>query len=80
MEVLTCTSHKEFYMVYTKIHYLTGVNSCQKELARKDIYYYEILLWYFSEWVYARASKIDIENSFYQQVLILLMILMQKFM
>ena len=49
MKVLTCTLYKEQSMVYTEIQDLIAVNSCQIELARKDIYYYQILLLHFLE-------------------------------
>ena len=37
MKVLTYTSYKEYYDLYTEIHGSIAVNSCQIELARKDI-------------------------------------------
>ena len=37
MKVLTYTSYKEHYDLYTEIHGSAAVNSCQIELAQKDI-------------------------------------------
>ena len=37
MKVLTYTSYKEHCQLYTEIHGSIAVNSCQIELARKDI-------------------------------------------
>ena len=37
MNVLTYTSYKEHYDLYTKIHGSIAVNSCQIRLAQKDI-------------------------------------------
>ena len=37
MKVLTYTSHKEHYDLYTEIHGLIVVNSCQIRLPQKDI-------------------------------------------
>ena len=37
MKILTYTSYKEHYGLYTKIHGSIAVNSCQIELAQKDI-------------------------------------------
>ena len=37
MNVLTYTLYKEHYDLYTKIHGLIAVNSCQIGVAQKDI-------------------------------------------
>ena len=37
MKVLTYTSYKEHYDLYTEIHGSIAVNSCQIELTQKDI-------------------------------------------
>ena len=37
MKVLTYTSNKKHYDLYTEIHGWVAVNSCQIELAQKDI-------------------------------------------
>ena len=40
MKVLTYTSYKEHCDMYTEIHGLIAVNSCQIKIAQKDIIYY----------------------------------------
>ena len=58
MKVLTYTLYKEPCEVYTEIHGSIAVNSCQIELAQKDI----ILLPNFSIIVYKVDKRNGVEN------------------
>ena len=59
MKVLTYTSYKEHYDLYTEIHGLNAVNSCQTELAQKDI----ILLSSVSVIFYKAGARTGAENN-----------------
>ena len=59
MKVLTYTSYKEHCDLYTEIHGLIAVNSCQIELAQKDI----ILLSNVSIIVYRASKRAGVENN-----------------
>ena len=59
MKVLTYTSYKEHYDVYTKIHGSIAVNSCQIELAQRDI----SLLSSISIIFYKAGSRTGVENN-----------------
>ena len=59
MKVLTYTLYKEHCQLYTEIHGSIAVNSCQIELAQKDI----ILLSNVSIIVYRTGKHTDVENS-----------------
>ena len=59
MKVLTYTSYKEHCDLYTEIHGLIAVNSCQIELAQKDI----ILLSNVSIIVYKASKRTGMENN-----------------
>ena len=59
MKVLTYISHKEHYDLYTEIHGLIAVNSCQVGNAQKDI----ILLSKFSIIVYKIGKRTGVENT-----------------
>ena len=79
MKVLTYTSYKEHCDLYTEIHGSIAVNSCQIELAQKDI----ILLSNVSIIVYKAGKRTGVENNKFKHfnlsgVLIQLTILMQK--
>ena len=78
MRVLAYTSYKEHCDLYTKIHGSIAVNSCQIELAQKDI----ILLSKVSIIVYKAGKSTGVENTKFvlasQPVLIQLTILMPK--
>ena len=83
MKALTYTSFKEHYDLYTEIHGSTAVNSCQIELAQKDI----ILLSSISLIFFKSGARTGAKNNFVKKnllnfvflwVLIQLMILMQK--
>ena len=79
MEVLTYTSYNEHYDLHTEIHGSTAVNSCQIELAQKDI----ILLSSICVIFYKAGARTDAKNYRFinlvsRWVLIQLMILMQK--
>ena len=58
MKVLTYTSYKEHCDLYTEIHGSIAVNSCQIELAQKDI----ILLSKVYILVYKAGKRTRIEN------------------
>ena len=59
MKVLTYTSYKEHCDLYTEIHGSITVNSCQIELAQKDI----ILLSNVSIIVYKAGKRTGVENN-----------------
>ena len=59
MKVLTYTSYKKHCELYTEIHGSTAVNSCQIELAQKDI----ILLSKVSIVIYKSGKRTSIENK-----------------
>ena len=59
MKVLTYTSYKEHCDLYTEIHGSIAVNSCQIELAQKDI----ILLSKVSIIVYNAGKRTGVENT-----------------
>ena len=59
MKVLTYTLYKEHYDLYIKIHGSIAVNSCQIELAQKDI----ILLSNVSIIVYRASKRAGVENN-----------------
>ena len=59
MKVLTYTSYKEHYDLYTKIHGSIAVNSCQIGLTQKDI----ILLSGVSIVIYKAGKQTDVENT-----------------
>ena len=59
MKVLTYTSYKEHCDLYTEIHGSIAVNSCQIELAQKDI----ILLSEVSIMIYKACKRTSIENT-----------------
>ena len=59
MKVLTYTSYKEHCDLYTEIHGSITVNSCQIELAQKDI----ILLSNVSIIVYRASKRAGVENN-----------------
>ena len=59
MKVLTYTSYKEHCDLYTEIHGSIAVNSCQIELALKDI----ILLSKVSIIVYKAGKRTGVENT-----------------
>ena len=59
MKVLTYTLYKEHCELYTEIHSSIAVNSCQIELARKDI----ILLSNVSMMFYKAGSRTGVENN-----------------
>ena len=79
MKVLTYTSYKEHYDLYTEIYGLIAVNSCQIRLAQKDI----IFLSSAPIITYKAGKPTDVENwNFYilasQEALIQLTILIQN--
>ena len=59
MKVLTYTSYKERCDLYTEIHGLIAVNSCQIELAQKDI----TLLLRVSIIIYKAGKRTSVENT-----------------
>ena len=59
MKVLTYTSYKEHCDLYTEIHGSIAVNSCQIELAQKDI----ILLSSVSVIFYKAGARTSVENN-----------------
>ena len=59
MKVLTYTLYKEYCELYTEIHGSIAVNSCQIELAQKDI----ILLSNASIIVYRTGKRTSVENN-----------------
>ena len=59
MKVLTYTSYKEHCDLYTEIRSLIAVNSCQIELALKDI----ILLSTVSVIFYGAGARNGVENK-----------------
>ena len=59
MKVLTYTSYKKHCELYTEIHGSIAVNSCQIELAQKDI----ILLSKVSKVIYKAGKRTSIENK-----------------
>ena len=59
MKVLTYTSYKEHCDLYTEIHGSIAVNSCQIELAQKDI----ILLSEVSIMIYKAGKHTGVEND-----------------
>ena len=59
MKVLTYTLYKEHCELYTEIHGSIAVNSCQIELAQKDI----ILLSNASIIVYRTGKRTSVENN-----------------
>ena len=59
MKVLTHASYKEHCDLYTEIHGSIAVNSCQIELAQKDI----ILLSNVSVMVYKAGKRTDVESN-----------------
>ena len=59
MKVLTYTSYKEHCNLYTEINGSIAVNSCQIELAQKDI----ILLSKVSIVIYKAGKRTSIENK-----------------
>ena len=59
MRVLTYTSYKEHYDLYTEIHGSIAINSCQIELAQKDI----ILLSEVSIVIYKAGKRTGVENT-----------------
>ena len=58
MEVLTYTSYKEYCELYTKIHDLVVVNSCQVGLARKDNFTINIAVIF-----YKAGSRTAVEDN-----------------
>ena len=79
MKVLTYTLYKEHCGLYTEIHGSIAVNSCQMELAQKEI----ILLSNVSIIVYRASKRTDVESNKFihltsQWALIQLTILIQK--
>ena len=77
MKVLTYTSYKRHWDLYTEIHGSIVVNSCQIELTQKNI----SLLSKVSIIVYKADKRTGVENTNFicsQRVLIQLMTLMQK--
>ena len=59
MKVLTYTSYKEHYDLYTEIHGSIAANSCQIGLAQKDI----ILLSEVSIVIYKAGKRTGVEND-----------------
>ena len=59
MKVLTDTSYKELYELYTEIHGSIAVNSCQIRLAERDI----ILLDSVSVIFYKAGAHTGVENN-----------------
>ena len=59
MKVLTYTSYKEHCDLYTEIHGSIAVNSCQIELAQKDI----ILLSSISVIFYKAGARTSAKNN-----------------
>ena len=59
MKVLTYTSYKEYCELYTEIHGSIAFNSCQIELAQKDI----ILLSNVSIMVYKAGKRTGVEKK-----------------
>ena len=59
MKVLTYTSYKEHYDLYTEIHGSIAVNSCQIELAQK----YIIVLSEVSIMIYKAGKRTGVENT-----------------
>ena len=59
MRVLTYTSYKEHYDLYTEIHGSIAINSFQIELAQKDI----ILLSEVSIVIYKAGKRTGVENT-----------------
>ena len=59
MKVLTYASYKEHYDLYTEIHGSVAVNSCEIELAQKDI----ILLSSISVIFYKAGARTGVENN-----------------
>ena len=59
MRILTYTSYKEHYDLYTKIHGSIAVNSCQIELTQKDI----IILSEASIVNYKAGKRAGVENT-----------------
>ena len=59
MKVLTYTSYKEHCDLYTEIHGSITVNSCQIELAQKDI----ILLSKVPIVIYQTGKRTSVENT-----------------
>ena len=59
MKVLTYTSYKEHYDLYTKIHGSVAIHNCQIELAQKDI----ILLSKASLIVYKAGKQTGVTNT-----------------
>ena len=59
MKVLTYTSCKEYCELYTEIHGSIAVNSCQIELAQKDI----ILLSTVTVIFYGAGRRTSVENK-----------------
>ena len=59
MKVLTYTSYKEHYDLYTEIHCLIAVNSCQIELPQKFIN----LLSEVSKIVHKAGKRTSVENT-----------------
>ena len=59
MRVLTYTSYKEHYDLYTEIHGSIAVDSCQIEFAQKDI----ILLSSISVIFYKAGARTGAENN-----------------
>ena len=79
MKVLTYSLYKKHCDLHTEIHGLIAVNSCQVELAQKDI----ILLSKVSIIVYKTGKRTGVENNKFiyfnlSAALIQLTILMQK--
>ena len=76
---MTYTSYKEHYELYTEIHGPFAVNSCQIELAQKDVILLSSISVIFMELVNALVWKRkNLSNLVYLQALIQLMILTQK--
>ena len=61
MKVMTFTSYKVNYELYTEIHNLIAANSCQIELARKDI----VLLSNKAVLFYKAGLQTGVEDSKY---------------
>ena len=59
MRVLTYTSYKEHYDLYTEIHGSIAINSFQIELAQKDI----ILLSEVSIVIYKAGKRTEVEST-----------------
>ena len=74
MKVLAYTFYKEHCDLYTEIHGLIAVNSCQIGLAQKDI----ILLSSISVRFCKAGARTTVENLASQRALIQLIILTQK--